>query len=66
MNSGSVNGALGLSVRTDATQTSRSGEANGNARTSTALTIAKTAVVAAIAIASVATTVSANPGRRKC
>jgi hypothetical protein len=59
MNSGSVNGASGLSVRTDAIHTSRSGDANGNARTSTALTTKNTPTVAPTLIASVQTTVKA-------
>ena len=52
MNSGSENGALGLSGRTDAIHTSRSGDAKGNARTSTVLTTANTALVAPIVSAS--------------
>ena len=66
MNSGSENGALGLSGRTDAIHTSRSGDANGSARTSTVLTTANTAVVAPIVSASVETTVNANAGCRSC
>ena len=64
MNSGSVNGAFGLSDRTEATQTNRSGDANGKARTSTVLTTENTAVVAPIVSASVQTTVNAKPGWR--
>jgi hypothetical protein len=65
MNSGSVNGALGLSVRTDATQTTRSGDANGNPRTSIVFTTANTAVVAPMVTASVHTTVKAKPRWRR-
>ena len=64
MNSGSVNGAFGLSVRTDATQTSRSGDANGSARRSTLFTTEKTAAVAPIASARVPMTVNAKAGWR--
>src|SRR5262245_16441556 len=66
MNSGSVNGALGLSDRTDAIQTSRSGDANGKARTSTVLRSENTAGVAPMVSTSVQTTVNANPRWRKC
>jgi hypothetical protein len=58
-----VNGAEGLSARTDATHISRSGRANGKPRTSIASTTAKTAVVAPIVKATVTSTVSANAGR---
>src|SRR5262245_46439877 len=64
MYSGSVNGALGLSGRTDAIHTSRSGDGYGNARTSTVLTTENTAVVAPIVSASVPMTVAANAGAR--
>src|SRR6267378_6739593 len=64
MNSGNENGALGLSGRTDAIHTSRSGAANGSARMSTVLTTENTAVVAPIVTPSVHTTVSANPNCR--
>src|ERR1700752_1605367 len=67
MNSGSVNGALGLSGRTDATHTRRSGDAKGNPRTTPPLTTANPAAVAPTASASVDRTVSAKPGcRRSC
>src|SRR5215469_10471333 len=67
MNSGSENGAIGLSGRTDVTHTSRSGAWNGSARNKTALTTEKTAMFAPIASASVETTANANPGwRRNC
>src|SRR5262245_39436861 len=65
MNSGSVNGALGLSDRTDVIHTSRSGAPNGSARTSTVSTTEKTAAVAPIASASVHTTVAPNAGWRR-
>jgi hypothetical protein len=62
--SGNENGALGLSGRTDAIHTSRSGDEKGNARTSTVFTTENTAVVAPTVSASVHTTVNAKPGRR--
>ncbi len=61
MNSGNENGALGLSGRTDAIHTSRSGEEKGSARTSTVFTTENTAVVAPTVTASVHTTVNAKP-----
>src|SRR5262245_20419256 len=65
MNSGRVNGAAGLSARTDVIHTSRSGSVKGNARNNTALTTENTAMLTPIASTSVETTASTNPGWRR-
>src|SRR5215831_582917 len=67
MNSGIVNGAEGLSERTDAIHTSRAGSMNGSARNKTAFTTENTAMFAPIARARVEMTANAKLGwRRNC
>src|SRR5215471_14065338 len=65
MYSGSVNGADGLSDRTDAIHTSRSGFENGSARNSTAFTTENTAMLAPIESVSVMATAHAKLGPRR-
>src|SRR5262249_20410748 len=65
MYSGSVKGADGLSERTDAIHTSRSGFENGRARNSTAFTTENTATLAPIESASVIATAHVKLGRRR-